>query len=637
MTLAKYDFAHMRRGGTKPGWLGVFYDYIKNITIDSKETGVGPLKPYRSQELFLTEVAKGLDEGIHDFTILKARQLGISTIMLPIDLFWASMYPGTQGAIVVDEEGNREQFRKILDRTAASLPRGMFPGEKRHNREAYELKNGSTLRYLVAGTRKKGALGVGGGYSLVHATECSRYGDPEAWASFVAAWAEENPNRLYVKESTARGFNMFKSQWEDAVDEPDQRAVFIGWWTKENYRLRKGTKLYNHNFDGAYTEEEAEKIAAVKEQYGVEIDDEQVAWYRHKTRQLNSEGGYIAQEHPWDAREAFMSSGKNFFPSKYLTIAMHRVARSATSPGVPWHGYRYHTGTTFDVTKIEQILDPKQMRHITLRVWEDPDPYGVYAIGADPAWGQSIDENTQNDLFCVQVYRCYADRLKQVAEYADFNIANHQFAWVLAHLAGAYRYTRTCLEVGGGGTAVIRELTHLKEKILAMSEVERLTNPDIARLFDSWAWYFYRRVDSLGGGQMLHFKTDNEKKGQILLRMKDSFMIDQMEINSMPLLEEMQNVISQDGWIGAENREKDDRTLASAFAHHCWDAMIRKDLIAAGRTYAAEQERAAERAKTENKETTMISMIIRDFFRGAAERRAEDMSGTVDNPKVLYG
>jgi hypothetical protein len=637
MSLAKYDFSTFRKGGRKGGWLGVMDDWIANLTIDSKETGVGPLVPYRSQRLFLQELSKGMDEGIRSFTVLKARQLGISTIMLPIDLLWLNAYAGTQGAIVVDEEGNREQFRKILDRTMMSLPRGLFAGVKRHNREALELKNGSVIRYLVAGTRKKGALGVGGGYSFVHATECSRYGDAEAWASFVAAFAEENPNRLFTFESTARGFNLFKWMWEDAISEPDQRAIFIGWWAKESYRLARSSKLYAHNFDGTYTDEEVEKIALVKEQYGVEITDEQVAWYRHKTRQLNSEGGYIAQEHPWDAREAFMASGKLFFPTKQLTLAMHRVARSASSPGIPWKGYRYHTGKNFDETKIEQIMEPRFKRLITLRIWEDPDPFGVYAIGVDPAEGTSVEDNTWKDLFCISVWRCYADRLVQVAEYADFDIAPHQCAWILAHLAGAYKNVRVCLEIAGGGTAVIRALTQLKESIMAMDEKERATNPDIANLFDSWAWYLYRRVDSLGGNMMLHFKTDNEKKRQILMRMKDAFMIEQLVVNSMNLLEQMQEVVSKDGWVGAEGRGKDDHVLGAAFAHHCWDAMVRKDLVASGRTYAFEQQAALERAKTEHRETTMISYVIRDFFKQADERRANSTNGTVDDPATLYG
>lgn len=340
--LVRYDMGFAK--GRPTGWLSVFDDFMAELTIDLKETGISKLVPYMSQRLFLRELAKGLDEGVHSFTALKARQLGISTIMLPIDLFWLTMYPATQGALVVDEEGNRDNFRKILDRSWQSLPRGIRVPIKVHNRNQLELANGSTLRYLVAGTRRKGAMGVGGGYNFVHATECSRYADPEAWASFLAALAEQNPNRLFVYELTARGFNLFRDMWEDAKEAPDQRALFIGWWAKEIYRLKDGSKLYHHNFDGVLTAEEEEKISLVKERYGFEIDHEQVAWYRYTTKRLSSEGSYVLQEHPWTEDDAFMMSGKMFFPNKDLTRAMfrggahgeqsgHSVQRIFLSPG----------------------------------------------------------------------------------------------------------------------------------------------------------------------------------------------------------------------------------------------------------------------------------------------------------------
>lgn len=629
MTLARYDMGEKKAKPT--GWLKLLNEYMAELTIDSKETGVSKLVPYRSQLLFGEQLAKGLDEGIHSFTVLKARQLGISTYMLPIDLFWLSVYPGLQGALVVDEEANRDQFRKIIERTMSSLPPEFRVGYKMHNRNQLELKNGSVLRYIVAGTRKKGTMGVGGGYNFVHATECSRYGDPEAWASFMAALAETNPNRLFVYESTARGFNLFKDMWDDAKAEPDQRAIFIGWWAKEIYRLDRGSKLYNHNFDGVYTKEEEERVAAVKERYGFEITDEQVAWYRHTTKRLNSEGGYIAQEHPWTEDEAFMMSGRMFFPNKHLTFAMHRASRSATSQGVPFKGYFYHLGERFETTEIEQA---KTTRQATLRIWEEPDPAGVYAVGADPAYGDSVADNTWRDRFAIQVLRCYADRVVQVAEFADDDLAAHQYAWVLAHLCGWYRNTKVCLEINGPGIPVYQELKHLKDALQNRPAESRSANPEIGQVFDNWSWYLYHRLDSLGGGYMLHFKSNNELKNQIMVRMKDSFMLGMLEVNSVPLIEEMKEIITKDGWVGAEGRGKDDRTLAFALAHRAYDEMIRRELAAAGRTYAVEQEAAKQRRQS-NKTPAIMQVIITDFFKTQEQRRLNLDAQTVDAP--LHG
>jgi hypothetical protein len=61
------------------------------------------------------------------------------------------------------------------------------------------------------------------------------------------------------------------------------------------------------------------------------------------------------------------------------------------------------------------------MEHIDdvrLRVWEDPAPTGQYVIGCDPAWGR----NDWADRSSISVWRCFADKLIQVAEYADSDV-----------------------------------------------------------------------------------------------------------------------------------------------------------------------------------------------------------------------
>ena len=62
---------------TSQKWAPLFYDFMSRLTIHSKETGVGPLRPYGAQRKFVDEVCEGLDRGIRTFMCLKARQLGV--------------------------------------------------------------------------------------------------------------------------------------------------------------------------------------------------------------------------------------------------------------------------------------------------------------------------------------------------------------------------------------------------------------------------------------------------------------------------------------------------------------------------------------------------------------------------------
>jgi len=612
-------------------WLKLFDQFIDNLTVDSKETGVGKLELYQSQRMFLNELAAGLEEDVRSFTVLKARQLGISTIMLAIDLFWLMVFPGTQGALVTDDEGNRENFRNTLERYLKGLPKTFRISITKHNREMLVLSNGSVMYYIVAGTKKKGAMGVGRGLNFVHATEVSRYGDAEAWASFVAAFAEQNPNRLYVYESTARGYNLFHDIWTDAKEAVDQKAIFIGWWAKEIYRVKRGSKIYrsvmeiNTNGDPVFTPEEKDLIQKVKDLYNVDVDDEQVAWYRHETKKLGSDAGYIAQEHPWWEGQAFMMSGRMFFPNKQLTQSMDRAY------GLGFKGYRYNLTDDFLKTAIEPVKSSKMAQ---LRIWEEPDPDGVYALGVDPAYGSSIERNDWNDRFAIQVLRCYADKVVQVAEYADDNLAPHQFAWITAHMAGYYRNVRVVLEINGPGVPVFQELKHLRQQITRGASAERAKAAGIDKIFDNWSWYLYHRQDSLGAGFFLHMKTTSETKNQIMSRMKDMLMLNMLDLRSVPLVNEMERIVQDGTWIGAEGRGKDDRCLAFALALRAYDDWLRGPLVDENRTLENETKRLEQR-NTVGKGVTFGRFVVEDFFaRQDSKRRIEAMGQNVD--ELIY-
>ena len=120
-----------------------------------------------------------------------------------------------------------------------------------------------------------------------------------------------------------------------------------------------------------------------------------------------------------------MMTGTSFFSNSRCTEA----AKSAKKK-TPDH-FRYVFGQLFQDTEVL----PSTERLGTLKIWEEPIDSAYYVIGADPAYGSS----DWADRFCIQVFRCYADGLDQVAEFATHEMNTYQFAWVIAHLAGAYK------------------------------------------------------------------------------------------------------------------------------------------------------------------------------------------------------
>ena len=143
-------------------WMECFLEFLSGMTISSKELDSAHPVPlldvlYTAQYRFLEEIAEGLGRNVHDYKILKSRQLGISTVSLALDVFWASIHDKLQGAIITDTDGNRDKFRILLEQYIESLPRGLRVGIKQHNRNNLVLMNGSVYR-LSGGrhTRKEG-------------------------------------------------------------------------------------------------------------------------------------------------------------------------------------------------------------------------------------------------------------------------------------------------------------------------------------------------------------------------------------------------------------------------------------------------------------------------------------------------
>lgn len=589
---------------SKQKWLELFLDFIGNLSIDSKDLGVVRLKDelFGAQYRFLEGVCAGLEDGVRHFVVLKARQLGISTVSLAMDLFWLAVHPGMQGALITDTEGNKEKFRIIIDRYLESLPAELKIGVKTSNRNNLVLTNGSVLDYLVAGVRKSGGLGRSRAYNFVHATECSSWGDPEGVASLMASLSESHPDRLYIFESTARGFNLFHDMWRSARgDRETQRPIFIGWWAKETYSVPAGGDLYQKYWDGILSPEEQEKYDKCETQYGVKVKPEQIAWYRWKEQTRMTSDGTMASEFPWTEQEAFVATGRGFFPVKQVAMNIQEIYERL----IPFEGYTYWLGDEFVKTECKKV---NSIAEADLRVWEYPNEKGYYAIGVDPAYGRDAD----NDRSVIQVWRCYADRIVQVAEYATPIPETHHLAWVLCHLAGNYRNCMINLELQGPGVAVMQELNHLKQMMQRGYMDTDAVRKDGLQDFITQARYFlYHRPDSMGAGYVYNWKTTSENKQLILNQMRDLYMTKQLEIRSIPLLEEMQTVVQDGVEIKGSGTNKDDRTFATALALKAYIEWIRKPLVDAKKTF---DNAVVEEKNAKSPYKTFMQGIVEDHY-----------------------
>lgn len=576
-----------------------FYAFISKAYINSKDYGRVCLGDnlFWGQRHVITEIFDALEQDIHDIYILKSRQLGISTLVRALIMFFEGMFEGLKGAIVFDTDQNKQEARAELEVMINDLPKSLkFPAIKGNNRAGLTLANDSKVLFMSAGVRKSktsGTLGRSVGLALATLSELCSYDNDDGLEAFEQSLSDVNPDRLYIRESTARGFNSWWAAWTEARKDPlHKKCIFIGFWSKDSQRIERGTVDFEVYGTAPPTTKEAEKIKLVKEQYGFEISIEQLAWYRRKMDPTAAasedtgpefEGSPVRiQEQCFDEGEAFQQTGAVFFAQEKLTeLTCKHVSNK-------FKGYMFWAGAEFADMR---VYEAENLRMTELKVWEEPDHEGMYVLGADPAYG----ENVNNDRSALQVFRCYADGLNQVAEYAWPLITTYQLAWVIAGLLGWYGQGRAeiryILELNGPGMAVFNELRVLKQKIDAMRSTPAIQEKGLADLFRNVRTYIYTRSDSLGSGHNFHFKTNIGTKVQLMERLRDFVSNGKMHVRSLSLIDEMKTIAREGDSISAPGAMKDDRVVAAALACHAWETKLLPTLLTQRRTRDAEASR----------------------------------------------
>ena len=581
----------------------MFFQFLKQCYVDSKDSGHICLGDnlYSGQLYAVDKIFDALERDVHKIYILKSRQLGISTLVRAMTIFMLGIHRGLAGALVFDTAPNRENARQELVAMIRDLPASLkFPkikGAGEGNREGLTLENNSKILFKSAGVKKSkssGTLGRSIGLAFATLSELCSYENDEGLESFEQSLSDINPDRLYIYESTARGPTKWQDMWEEARKDPDRcECIFLGWYTKPSQQIARSEPAFLRYGEQAPTPKEIEKIQKVKELYGYDITQEQLAWIRRKydptveregDADVEYEGSAVRiQEQPWTEDEAFQITGSQFFPNeKLLDQTNNFVSRKYDS-------YRFTCGNDFAFTAVHKARTQKEC---DLKVWEEPVEGAVYCFGVDPAFG----ENEKNDRGSIQVGRCYADGIDQVAEFASPWFTPQQLAWALAALMGWYGHpkneVRYILELNGPGQAVFNELKQLRFQLEHGYQRQQVEEKGLKNVFQNIRTFIYSRPDGMSVGQNYHFKTHLKEKIMIMNHLRDYVITQLFRIRSSELIGEMRTIAQDGDSIEAPESKKDDRALAAALMVYYWQTSIRKQLITQNRTREAEEARS---------------------------------------------
>lgn len=359
--------------------------------------------------------------------ILKARQLGMTTISEGIVYVWSFVHPGTNSLVIAHE----------TDTSQSAFEKSVMFWEYWPYRDFYHLKS-STQRRMIwdhgsqirIATAKNVKSGRGRTLQALHATECAFWDDPETLMTGLRQTIPNKFGTLIILESTANGIgNWFHATWEGAVSGTnDYTPLFFPWFLHPEYRLPLCT-INSDDPDLDTPELELNKLGAPLEA---------LEWRRtygiptlcHGDEEL------FKQEYPSTPDEAFLKTGRNVFP-------LNKLSKCFTSK----KGAR---GIVLDSgnRKFKFYEDP--LGKLTVFRYPSTDlQHGQYMVSGDPS------RTTLGDRACIQVLN--RNTLEQVAVWHG-KVDPVTFADEMAKIGYFYNVGELIPEMEGPGYATIGAL-----------------------------------------------------------------------------------------------------------------------------------------------------------------------------------
>lgn len=409
--------------------------FIRRLKILDKYRGTIPFDLNWAQQEYLAAVHEKLNARQPGrFIILKARQLGISTLTEALLFTYSFVYPYNKSLVISHEQDSYEHLLGISKNYwntffAKSLYTTEFSSRK-------ELKWVETQSSITTATAKNVDAGRSQTLHCLHGSEVGFWNDAETLLTGLRQTIPRAAGTFIGLESTANGVgNYFHTQWEAAYNgDSEYVPLFFPWWrhpeyTAEHAQLSLAT--------GTLSAEERTLSAflRVRGLNTVEIDS-RVMWRRYAIRDLcQNDIQKFMQEYPATPEEAFISTGNNIFPHEQLKTRYQ-----------PVEGERGYIVMRDGQPKFIKSADG------TAVVYKSPAKnrdYGRYMVAGDPT------HTTRGDYAVIQVIN--RRTLEQVCR-VRLKIDPINFAKELYAVARWYNDALLATETTGPGYATIGAL-----------------------------------------------------------------------------------------------------------------------------------------------------------------------------------
>lgn len=437
-----------KKGGYKAALEGCF-------TIRDKGANLHLIKINDAQEILIEEIERQMkDRGYARIIILKARQLGFSTLSQGIGLVEGFRRTNIEGMCVAHEAKSVENIFGMYERAISheNWPYGKLSHDKEQSGEEIIFASPVRSKFRVATANNVGS-GRGSTFQYLHLSELAFYRDPSTLLLGLMQGVTDDGS-IVIVESTANGWgNYFHTMWSLAEEGKSEYApLFFPWFTDQNYRIAFRNLVERERFAASMSRKERDT------QMEHDLDLEQMNW-RRRTVINKCEGSEdkFQQEYPATPDEAFLLSGRSVWDKGNL----QRYMMAARKDPPISKGYL-----------IDNQYVPDDEGHI--HIWEEPDPTDLYVIGIDTAEGRvrtqgaaglTMTDGDNPDFNAASVKSVRTG--KQVASYKS-NYASGLYGEEMVWLGKFYGTARGCdddafmvPESNGIGHALVEKLVEL--------------------------------------------------------------------------------------------------------------------------------------------------------------------------------
>lgn len=401
------------------------------LFIRTKNGEIKSFIPNFAQEIVLKLIEKRIEENKPvRIRLLKARQLGFSTLFQAIIYAFTSRREGFHSLVIAHEEDSSKGLFEMNKLFHERLDDMFKPTLKKSNEIALEF-DGLKSRVDIDTSRNKQA-GRSHTYQIVHKSESAHFHFPKEVNLGIANAVADMPGTMIFDETTANGMNFYYDEVSNSIKGSDgYDFVFIPWFYNPEYKLVSYEPFVR-------THEEVTLAKNVLEQYKIELSDEQLNWRRFTIQhKCGNDLKLFMQEYPSNHEEAFIFSGRPRFDVDVLRKLKLSCQRPIAQEG---------------------LLD----------IYEEFDPFSVYTIGVDTSEGK-----VDGDKSSVVILNC-----------RNFCVAAEYNGLLEPDILGGYveiwgnRYNKglAVVEINNHGIAVINELKKSYSNIYHRKTFDKQTN-----------------------------------------------------------------------------------------------------------------------------------------------------------------